>query len=287
MVLKIGITLVLVVGLVFFFWPGHPPNQFIMSLISKTPQSSTQKEAKLENHQLPALLTVEFKNGVDKSDEEEMKKGFKIMDFTLNKLFGHSISRKSAIRVKASGADSKFLDENDTITFVYQTLSQDWLIPKKIGEQYRMDMRSRAAAHEYVHLYQINEGCANLGREGEKAKWLLEGSAEWLSYQAMEESSNLPFSFDARKMIMMQFQMGGGNVKLLNSYEEETTTDVPLYGYFALAVDYLVENSSVKALDNYCANIGKGEDLPTAFQKAFGISLKNFYSDFEDYRKSL
>ncbi|MBI2012223.1 hypothetical protein HYS91_05660 [Candidatus Daviesbacteria bacterium] len=292
MLVKVGIILILLIGLIFFFWPGYPPNQFLMSFISKgSPQqqqvNNPQKDTGLENHQMPNLLNIEFKDGVDKGDETEMRKGFKLMDFTLNKLFGHSITKKSAIRVEASSSDSKFLDENGTITFVYQVLSQDWLLPKKIGSQYNMDMRSRAAAHEYIHLYQINEGCANLGSEGEKAKWFLEGVAEWLSYKAMEESGNLPFGFDGKKMILMQFQMGGGNVKLLNSYEKEISTDVSLYGYFALAVDYLVENTNIKALDNYCANIGKGQELSVAFQNAFGISLEKFYSDFEVYRKSL
>ncbi|MDP3733453.1 MAG: hypothetical protein Q8Q91_02815, partial [Candidatus Daviesbacteria bacterium] len=133
----------------------------------------------------------------------------------------------------------------------------------------------------------INDGCANIGRVDEKAKWFLEGEAEWFSYKAMEESGNLPFSFDAKKIIMMQFQGGEGNFNQLSSYEEGTTTDVSLYGLFALAVDYLVEKTNVKALDSYCANIGKGQDLPTAFQNAFGISLEKFYLDFEAYRKSL
>ncbi len=294
MFLKVGIFLVLIIGLIFFFWPGYPPNQFLQSLISKgSPKqiqvSNNQKEASFEDHQMPALLSIEFKNDVDKSDEVEMRKGFKVMDFYLNQWFGHSITKKSSIRVEATSGDSKFLDENGTITFVYRTQSRDWQLPKQIGSQYNMDMRSRVAAHEYVHLYQRNQGCANVGREGEKVKWFLEGEAEWFSYKAMEKSDNLPFSLDAKKMIMMQFKMGGGNFNQLNSYERVSgvNLDPPMYAYFALAVDYLVKDRDIKSLDSFCANIGKGQDLPTAFQNAFGISLDKFYSDFETYRRGI
>lgn len=237
---------------------------------------------------MPQLLTIEFKTGVDQSDETEMRKGFKIMDFYLNQWFGKSITKKSAIVVEASAKDSKFQKANDsTIEFIYRTLSQDWQLPKKIGEQYHMDMRARAAAHEYIHLYQINQGCAKIGREDEQVKWFLEGEAEWLSYKAMEETGNLPFSFDAKKMIMMQFKMGGGSFKKLGSYEQvkEFNTDPSLYGYFALAIDFLMKDRDIKTLDTFCANIGKEQDLAPAFQDAFNISLEKFYSNFESSSK--
>ncbi|MBI2035028.1 MAG: hypothetical protein HYT11_04815 [Candidatus Levybacteria bacterium] len=287
------IILIVIVGLVFFFWPGYPPNQFLQSLIAGKP--FTQQIAqintgdKIETHEMPKFLNIEFKPGVDQSDEVEMRKGFTIMDFYLNQWFGHSITKKSAVVVEVSDKDSKFQETNGTIEFIYRTLSQDWQQPKQVGAQYKMDMRSRAAAHEYVHLYQINQGCANVGREGEKVKWFLEGEAEWLSYKSMEKSGNLPYSFDANKMIMMQFMMGGGNFSQLSSYEraKAVNIDPSLYGYFAMAVEYLIKDRDIKSLDGFCASLGKGQELSAAFENAFGIPLQKFYSEFEAYRQNL
>lgn len=294
MPIKIGITAVLVIGMVFFFWPGYPPNQFLQSLISgksfpqQAPVNQTNKKD-LASHQMPELLNIEIKSDVDKEDAGKMQEGFKIMDFYLNRWFGKSITKKSAIRVEAKSGDSKFQKEGDAILFLYLTQSSDWQIPKEIGAKYNTDMRSKLAAHEYVHLYQINNGCANLGRDGEKIKWFLEGEAEWLSYKVMEETGNLPFSFDAKKMIMMQLKTGGGNFNQLNSYEQVkgASTDTSLYGYFALAIDYLVKDKNIKTLDDFCINLGKGQGVSVAFQNAFSILLEKFYSDFEAYYKNL
>ncbi len=53
-----------------------------------------------------------------------------------------------------------------------------------------------------------------------------------------------------------------------------------------MAIDYLVKDKDIKTLDNFCANIGKEQDLSTAFQNAFGITLDKFYEDFESYRST-
>lgn len=244
-----------------------------------------QSAQKLAAHEMPNLLDMEFKSGVDESDEEKMREGFKIMDFYLDEWFSHSITRKSSIIVEAANDDSKFLEENGKLVFLYRTLSSDWQLPKQIGAQYNMDMRSRAAAHEYVHLYQINDGCAHLGREGEKVKWFLEGEAEWLSYKAFDESGNFPYYSGWKQLLLSQAVQSEAELKPLQAYEEGTNLE-SIYSYFTLAIEFLVKNKDIRALDDFCTNLGKGQELSIAFQNAFGITLDKFYEDFEAYRKT-
>lgn len=289
-IIKVGLVLLLIIGLVFFFWPGYPPYNFITSLISqKSPQIGQTNQATkkgLGSHQMPKLLNIDIKSDVNKEDGEKMSQGFKVMDFYLNEWFGKSITKKSAIRVEATSGDSKFKDENGTIVFLYLTQSRDWQLPKQIGAQFNMDMRSRAAAHEYVHLYQINNGCANTGRAGEKVKWFLEGEAEWLSYKASDESGNLPFFFSNGQWSSFLTKQIGADMKPLQTYEKGENLD-NAYPYFTLAIEFLMKNRQIKTLDDFCVNLGKGEDLSAAFENTFGIPLAKFYSDFANYRQNL
>ena len=219
---------------------------------------------------MPKLLDIEFKSGVDKGDEEKMREGFKIMDFYLNEWLGHSITKKSAFRIEATSENSKLVEENGTFVFLFRTLSTDWQVPKQHGEQ-----GSRVAAHEYVHLYQLNNGCAHVGRVGEKPKWFIEGQADWFSYKAVKGSWNLPFWF---KFAIQQ--MGG--LKPIQTYDEAQNVE-NIYPYFASAVDFLMKNKDIKTLDSFCVNLGRGQEVSAAFQNAFGTPLEQFYSDFKAY----
>lgn len=236
----------------------------------KVASPQTISAQKLATHEMPKLFDLEFKSGVNKSDEAEMRRGFKSMDFYLNEWFGHSITKKSAFRIEATNQDSKLVEENGTFVFLFRTLSTDWQIPKQNGEQ-----GDRVAAHEYVHLYQINNGCAHVGRVGEKPKWFVEGMADWLSYKAVKGSWSFPFWF---KFAVPQ--MGG--LKQIQTYDEARGVE-NIYPYFASAVDFLMKNKDIKTLEDFCINLGKKQEISVAFQNAFDIPLEQFYSDFKAY----
>lgn len=224
---------------------------------------------KLAAHEMPKLLDIEVKSGVDKEDGEKVLEGFKIMDFYLNEWFGKSITRKSAIRIEATSGESNLLEENGRFVFLWRTLSRDWQVPKQHGEQ-----MNRVAAHEYVHLYQINNGCAHVGRMEEKPKWFIEGEADWLSYKAVSGSWEFPFWF--------KYALPQMGIKPIQTYDEAQNVE-NIYPYFALAVDFLMKNKDIKTLDSFCVNLGKGQEVSVAFQNAFGVPLEKFYSDFEAY----
>jgi len=264
-----GVVLVNVTGGIWHYQKSAKQNKSAKTPTVTTEKTKSQVAKKLAAHEMPKLLDMEFKSGVDKSDETEMRKGSKIMDFYLNEWFGHSITKKSSIRVEVTSGDSQLFEENGRFVYLWRPLSRDWQVPKQHGEQ-----ESRVAAHEYVHLYQINNGCAHAWRVGENPKWFIEGEADWFSFKAVNGSWSFPFWF---KYVLLQ--MGA---KPIQTYDEAQNVE-GMYPYFALAVDFLMKNKDIKTLDSFCVNLGKGQEVSVAFQNAFGVPLEKFYSDFEVY----
>lgn len=283
------IVVLLFVGLVFFFWPGYPPNQFIQSLISgKSPQqgqtSQTQSKTKLNSHKTPQLVNIEFQSGVAKEDEEKIIEGIRIMDFYLNSWFGHSIDKKVLMTVDASSKNSILEERDGEMVAVLHINEPIWQTLRQFITQYNMDMRSRFAAHEYVHFYQKDFGCGRIYKpEQVRLRWLMEGEAEWLSYKAMMDSGNLSSFLGLEEVLRVTVQ--GGNLQPLKTYKE-AEAEVQLYSYFALAVEQLMKDRDIKTLDDFCANVGKGQEASVAFENAFGIPLEKFYSDFANYYKN-
>ena len=283
---KVGIFALLVVGLVFFFWPGYPPYQYLQKLLSKTPlqQLDSSKNA-LKEHKTPDLVSLEIDPAVDSEDAEKLHEGIRVMDFYLNQWFGRGINKKVLMTVDASSKNSLVVEQNGQMVALLHTNEPLWQQFRQFIVQYRMDMRSRFAAHEYVHYYQRDAGCGRIYLPQENTlKWLMEGEAEWLSYTALNKAGQLPFYTGLEQILKIQYQQNQGGLKPLSAYEKVATADVvSSYSYFALALELLMKNRDIKTLDNFCTNIGQKESVPAAFEKAFGISLENFYVEFEKY----
>jgi hypothetical protein len=207
------------------------------------------------------------------------------MDFYLNQWFGRGINKKVLMTVDASSKNSLVVEQNGQMVALLHTNEPLWQQFRQFIVQYRMDMRSRFAAHEYVHYYQRDAGCGRIYLPQENTlKWLMEGEAEWLSYTALNKAGQLPFYTGLEQILKIQYQQNQGGLKPLSAYEKVATADVvSSYSYFALALELLMKNRDIKTLDNFCTNIGQKESVPAAFEKAFGISLKNFYVEFEKY----
>ena len=56
-----------------------------------------------------------------------------------------------------------------------------------------------------------------------------------------------------------------------------------------IAVDLLVRSNRdrILSLRTLCEEVGDGASVPDAFETAFGVSLDDFYADFEKYREEL
>ena len=291
----LGIIVVLTIALVFFFWPGYPPNQFLQKLISGNSQQSQIQQpskSKLASHEIPKLLNIEIQSEVSKDDEKAIREGIRITDFYLNEWFGKSINKEAGLRVNAiaspsMGEDAKVEMAGDKMLISISTNSTIWRQMLDINKQYGGEWRDSVSAHEYVHVYQFQNGCGNVASQKKLApKWFMEGEAVLLSFKSLMDSDNLPSFFGLDQMFSVQVKQTG-NLKPLSSYTEEADVNIGQYMYFALAVSQLIKNKDLKSLDNFCSNLSQGQARPVAFQNAFGISLDKFYSDFESYRQKL
>lgn len=211
------------------------------------------------------------------------------MDFYLQKWFGKSINKPAGLRVGAGsptdmGAGSQVLVENGKMVISMETGSFAWQRQIQSNKEIGGEWRPRLSAHEYVHIYQFQNGCGEGIVTGSPVvpRWLTEGEAEWLSYKAMKEAGLLPQA-DIPQLILPPAKQVKGS---LESFENPNNSDFSAYFLFNMAVDYLMKGKSVKTLDSFCANLGSGMSMPKAFETAFGITKEKFYEGFEAYRKT-
>lgn len=287
MKLKVGIFVILLLGLIFFFWPGYPPYNFLTSLISGKPQQ--QKQA---FNVLPPLIKAEFAKDVNEEDKNFVIRGISATDFYLKRWFGKSINQPAMLRVYAAESNlveggAQVVVENGKMVILVGTKSDIWKIMIEVNK-YGGESRNRISAHEYVHVYQFHNGCGSASADTYVApKWFLEGEAERLSHKVMHEVGLVPsFGFPQYSVIPLAKQETGS----LKSFEnvEQGGLTVSRYSFYTMAVDYLMKDRPIKALDDFCVNLanGKGMNMPKAFETAFGISLEKFYEGFESYRKT-
>ena len=273
------------------YFSGQPACQKLCESEKKGAASGSEQtgsEQKQAFNVLPSLVKAEFASDVTNKDKLFVIQGISAMDFYLKKWFGKSTNKPAGLRVEATPTTS-FREAAKTVTVKSGVMNIEIKTKSPIWEQQPQmggESHPRISAHEYVHIYQFQNGCGNVGSDVPIAsKWFIEGEAEWLSYKVMQEVW-LP-SFSIERLNIPMAKQAPGSLKFLEKEESITSSDVLFdYALFTMAIDYLMKDRDIKTLDDFCANIGKGQDLPTAFQNAFGISLDKFYQDFEAYRKT-
>jgi len=237
---------------------------------------------------LPSLVKAEFAGDVSQEDKNVITQGVAAMDFYLQKWFGKSTNKPSGLNVDADapaneGEGAQVEVKNGVMNILLKTGSSPWKRQIQTNKEFGGEWRSRLAAHEYVHVYQFQNGCGSVSVEPPIVpKWFGEGEAEWLAYKAMIEAGQIP------QLSIPQFATPQAKqvVGSLQSFENPTGLNFQAYFLYTMAVDYLMKDRSIKALDDFCANVGSGVHWSKAFETTFGITLPKFYEDFESYRKT-
>ena len=349
------IILLILIALIFFFWPGHPPYEFLMKTLGIESSSQGTQEQSSERDDfgcfysctyfpegspkqmcedwkagkevqwppdcsmmqygpciklceanknkmvsvgeqkqvfnvLPSLVKTEFANDVNEEDKGFVITGVSAMDFYLQKWFGKSTNQPVGLRVDATeNTGAQVVIENGKAIILIGTRAEDWKGMIEINK-YGGEWRHRLPAHEYVHVYQFHNGCGRLDVENLIVpRWFAEGEAEWLSYKAMQGAGLIP-SVSIPQMLIPRAKQETGLLKSFEGkdFSKGNVVSISQYSFFNMAVDYLMKDKPVKALDDFCVNLadGKGMSMPKAFETAFGISLDKFYEDFEAYRKT-
>ena len=260
---------------------SYPDNQ------GSSPQTTSTYAQKQVFDTLPSLVKAEFTIDVSDEDKKLAIEGVSTMDSYLQKWFGKSADKPSGLQVSAAEDDpsggAQVKTDSGTAIILIETGSFGWKRQIQSNREVGGEWRSRLVAHEYVHVYQFQNGCGRADAETLTApKWFIEGEAEWLSYTAMKEADQLPMLSIPHLVTPGAKQIAGS----LQSFENPTGLDFSAYSLFNMAVDYLMTDKPIKNLDDFCVNLDNGMSMPKAFEAAFGLPLDKFYEDFETYRKT-
>ncbi len=140
--------------------------------------------------------------------------------------------------------------------------------------------------HELFHVLQEEWSDGADVRRG--PKWLLEGSAEYVSQLVMVDDGTMELA-DLQACLRRQSGVGTARLPALRSLEPVTAIPAyrsDLYALSALGVDQLVAQPGAKALGAFYAELAR-TDWPTAFHDAFGADPAAFYATFEQARAGM
>lgn len=145
--------------------------------------------------------------------------------------------------------------------------------------------RVHVVVHEYIHVYQRDMlGAA----EGASPAWLIEGLAEYLSYDAVARAGLV------KARAVQDFHAwvlaNGPSLPHLSSFESlraYQTAEGPIYNLSYLAVLFLVADHGTDPIGRYFVAVAAGADWRSAFASAFTMDIASFYVAFEQWRQAL
>ena len=121
-------------------------------------------------------------------------------------------------------------------------------------------------------------------------QWLIEGSAVFVGYSFNEVEGTYTYQ-QGRDEEVLQRSYQTSPHEPLSAYDYNTVVGnvqtFDPYGIGEIATEYIVASSGMNGLLDIFRNIGKGEDFKTAFQNATGVTLNDFYNNFEVLRGSV
>ena len=144
----------------------------------------------------------------------------------------------------------------------------------------------KTAVHEYTHAWHHHLGCTSK-HSRPLGGWIQEGTAEFVAFEAMIESGEMDRS-EVMGVMLSRAQGSGELSRPLQDLVKGVTGMWPGHVGF-LALHRLVPSApdGILALRTLCEEFESGSTLPEAFETAFGVSLDDFYADFEVYREKL
>jgi hypothetical protein len=152
--------------------------------------------------------------------------------------------------------------------------------------------RLRVVAHEFVHVIQLEHAgplvadatftSSNTEPPAAGPFWLLEGSAEVVSWLVLQEL-NLGFYADALLDYVAASKGGSNELQPLEAYFGFAQAGPAGLGMSVLATDYLLRSRSLAGLFEFWTEVGRGAAWQTAFTRHFGLPTQYFYEAFSEY----
>lgn len=142
--------------------------------------------------------------------------------------------------------------------------------------------RRKILSHEYIHLWQADHRCSGYGVS---PIWFYEGMAEYGGFATVIEAG-LISAAAVRSYHLGGLQQAPATATLPSMEGAGSPNLCCSYSIFYLAIEKLVAAGSVGSLRMFCDAVGSGQSWRDAFKSTFKLSVDDFYSQFEAWRKS-
>ena len=148
--------------------------------------------------------------------------------------------------------------------------------------------RRKIWAHEMFHIYQYDmSGLTLSSSEGAVPpagpRWLGEGTAEFLAWQAMEASELGAYAANRTKYVLRSKSVDTGLIEAEIQIGFSSLRG-HAYPYAFLAVELLAAQAGLSSLIDYYSSLHAGTSWQAEFQNHFGMTVEDFYEIFEGHR---
>ena len=156
------------------------------------------------------------------------------------------------------------------------------------------EARMKVIVHELVHAgYQhfqsgLDVGGANNRVPDAGPRWLSEGSAEFLAYRAVSAGGVLSYQAERESKepwgFVRQAQYIEKPLRELETWDGFSSTRISASEYSLMAAELLASHAGERALLDYYRRLQPGTTWQMAFEAAFGMTVDEFYTLFEERR---
>ena len=153
----------------------------------------------------------------------------------------------------------------------------------------RPEVRMKLFAHELIHSYQYD--LMGLKKSGAFArdhevpesgpKWLSEGMANYLAYKALSEGGILSYESERNSIYVIYAKTEDRPLSEMETREVNRTVN---QYHNLIAAEFLAKNSGESNLLDFYRLQNKNTTWQEAFEKAFGMTVTQFYDLFEEHR---
>ncbi len=219
---------------------------------------------------VPASIQYTFDDDVDPREQALIQLGVRAGEDYANDHFGGAASRTVFVHV---ANDNSCINGATAIGYeiCVNAGSDAWIA---LSPDY---LKLKVLAHEYFHVWQHDLFCY---REPE---WLYEGMAEWYGYQAIVSAGLVdPVAASVERQVLLQQEPIHTPLS-----EQESATAAPQpaeYALWSFAAQRLMSGHNDADVRTFCAGKGEGLTWQESFEEAFGMSVEDWYMEFEEWR---
>ena len=169
-----------------------------------------------------------------------------------------------------------------------------WIVLNTSFSQYQSypsERNTKVIAHELFHTYQHTLSSLPVGGPPDRVptsgpRWLSEGSAEFLAFQALSEGGIFPYDTARQRIFMDSVKSVDRPLKDMETWAGFSATGGRSYRFTPLAIELLAAHAGRSALIDYYTLLRPGSTWQEAFQTAFGMTVDQFYQRFEAHRSA-